>query len=112
MVMLHLQRQLPVAFAEEVIKRDCQTLQEAAKRSCQAWSVRVRYGLRDKSQNKSSVVWRKQRLVVDKQMVSRREQRGIVALLVASVDHHLIYTYTYSYTQRLAKGQPDYTAKW
>ena len=31
MVMLHLQRQLPVAFAEEVIKRDCQNLEEAVK---------------------------------------------------------------------------------
>ena len=29
--MLHLQRQLPVAFAEEVIKRDCQNLKEAVK---------------------------------------------------------------------------------
>lgn len=31
LVMLHLQRQLPVAYAEEVIKRDCQILDEAVK---------------------------------------------------------------------------------
>ena len=30
-VMLHLQRQLPVAFAEEVIKQDCKTLDEAVQ---------------------------------------------------------------------------------